>query len=109
LREKAAKALLPESVEKVTVKEFDRLDQTDPSVAEYSIGLNYVKLILSLPWSISTEDNLDLDRAEIPRLLFGKVLFHNILLWDAQKKARPTAGPLCNAWRADRDQEAKRG
>ena len=40
------------------------MEKTDPSVAEYSIGLNYLDYLISLPWNRFTEDNLDLKRAE---------------------------------------------
>jgi ATP-dependent Lon protease len=58
------KAKLPEAVAAVALKELERLDKTDPSVAEYSIGLNYLEYLISLPWNRFTEDNLDLKRAE---------------------------------------------
>ena len=44
--------------------ELDRLDKTDPITAEFSIGVNYIELLLSLPWFKETRDNLDLKRAE---------------------------------------------
>lgn len=55
---------LPEPVIKVATKELERLRKTDPAIAEYTIGLNYLDYIVSLPWSTFTEDNLDLKRAE---------------------------------------------
>jgi ATP-dependent Lon protease len=70
LRQAITQAHLPEPVAPVAVKELERLEKTDPSVAEYSIGLNYLDYLLSLPWNRFTEDNLDLKRAE--RLLETK-------------------------------------
>jgi ATP-dependent Lon protease len=64
------KANLPEAVAAVAQKELERLEKTDPTVAEYSIGLNYLDYLISLPWNRVTEDNLDLKRAE--RLLEGQ-------------------------------------
>ncbi len=58
------KANLPESVAAIALKELERVEKTDPSVAEYSIGLNYLDYLISLPWNSFTEDNLDLRRAE---------------------------------------------
>jgi len=55
---------LPENVAAVVRKELERLEKTDPGVAEYSIGLNYLDYLLGLPWNRFTEDNLDLTRAE---------------------------------------------
>jgi ATP-dependent Lon protease len=64
LRAAVQRANLPEAVAAVAAKELERLDKTDPSVAEYSIGLNYLDFLISLPWNRVTEDNLDLKRAE---------------------------------------------
>jgi ATP-dependent Lon protease len=64
LRAAIQKANLPEHVANVTLKELERLEKTDPSVAEYTIGLNYLDYLISLPWNRFTEDNLDLKRAE---------------------------------------------
>jgi ATP-dependent Lon protease len=64
LRTAVNRAQLPEAVTTVVLKELERLEKTDPSVAEYSIGLNYLDYLISLPWTRFTEDNLDLKRAE---------------------------------------------
>ncbi|MBW2108658.1 MAG: endopeptidase La [Deltaproteobacteria bacterium] len=59
-----AGACMPESVEKVARKELDKLAQTSPSCAEYTIGINYLQYLASLPWNLETSDNLDMGRAE---------------------------------------------
>jgi ATP-dependent Lon protease len=64
LREAVPKAQLPENVAGVVARELERLEKTDPSIPEYTIGINYVEYLLSLPWQNFTEDNLDLKRAE---------------------------------------------
>ncbi|MGO8760501.1 MAG: endopeptidase La [Desulfobaccales bacterium] len=64
LRAAVQKAQLPEAVAAVAAKELERLDKTDASVAEYTIGINYLDYLISLPWNRFTEDNLDLKRAE---------------------------------------------
>jgi ATP-dependent Lon protease len=64
LRAAVQKAHLPEVVAAIAAKELERLDKTDPSVAEYTIGTNYLDYLISLPWNRFTEDNLDLKRAE---------------------------------------------
>ena len=64
LRQKIIKTDLPQSVSSQIENELDRLEKTDPIAAEFSIGLNYIELLLSLPWFSSTTDNLDLSRAE---------------------------------------------
>ncbi len=55
---------LPEHVASVAFKELERLEKTDPSAAEYSIGLNYIEYLLALPWNTYTDDNLDLTRSK---------------------------------------------
>ncbi len=64
LRQRIDEAGLPARVRKAAKASLDQLDKTDPSAAEYGIGLNYVDFLLDLPWTRSSEDNLDLARAE---------------------------------------------
>jgi len=64
LRGQVKGAALPESVAAIVAKELGRLDKTDPSVAEYAIGLNYIDWLSSLPWTAATEDCLDFARVE---------------------------------------------
>jgi len=64
LRGQVKDAALPEHVAAVVAKELSRLDKTDPSVAEYAIGLNYIDWLSTLPWRTATEDNLDFGRVE---------------------------------------------
>jgi len=64
LRQAIHKAQLPPEVLAIALKELERVEKTDPAVAEYSIGLNYLDYLISLPWNRFTEDNLDLKRAE---------------------------------------------
>ncbi len=44
--------------------ECEKLDRLNPSMAEYSILLNYLEFMLSLPWNETTEDNLNLQNAQ---------------------------------------------
>ncbi|MGO8822949.1 MAG: endopeptidase La [Desulfomonilaceae bacterium] len=55
---------LPDHANSAAFKELDRLEKTDPSAAEYAIGLNYIEYLLALPWNTYTDDNLDLKRAQ---------------------------------------------
>jgi ATP-dependent Lon protease len=64
LRTAVQQAHLPEAVAAIAMKELERLEKTDPSVAEYSIGINYLDYLVALPWNRFTEDNLDLKRAQ---------------------------------------------
>ncbi|MGE5172550.1 MAG: endopeptidase La [Betaproteobacteria bacterium] len=64
LRQKISMAKMPGPVEKIVEQELDILSRISPSSAEYTIGITYIDYLLSLPWNIKTEDNLDLGRAE---------------------------------------------
>ena len=64
LQEQVQTASLPNPVETIVLKEIDKLGKTNSSAAEYTIGINYVEYVLSLPWNKMTEDNLDIKRAE---------------------------------------------
>lgn len=64
LKARADNTDLPASVASQVNDELDRLGKTDPVAAEFSIGINYVELLLSLPWLTESRDNLDLSRAE---------------------------------------------
>jgi ATP-dependent Lon protease len=64
IRTAIEKAQLPEQVYPFMVKELGRIEKTDPSLPEYTIGLTYLDYILSLPWNRYTNDNLDLQRAQ---------------------------------------------
>jgi ATP-dependent Lon protease len=57
-------ARMPLQVEKIALKELEKLDRTSPSAPEYTIGTNHIEYLVSLPWNQMTEDNLDIRRAE---------------------------------------------
>lgn len=64
LREKIKNAKMPPEVEKVALKELDRMSKMQPGFAEYTVSRTYIEWLIDLPWSISTEDNLDLNKVE---------------------------------------------
>lgn len=64
LREKVRSANMPARVVKIADKELDKMAKTSPSSAEYTIALNYIDYLLSLPWNAATSDKLDIKRAE---------------------------------------------
>ncbi len=63
LREQIEEIDLPEDAEKIALKELDRLQQIPPTTPEYTVARNYLDWIVSLPWSKSTEDKIDLSTA----------------------------------------------
>lgn len=64
LREKGSLKKWPENVHQHFNKELDRLMRVNPASPDYSVGLNYVQLMLDLPWETYTQDNFDLKHAE---------------------------------------------
>lgn len=63
LRERAKKKKWSAEVEKLFFKELDKLGRMNPQGAEYTVQLNYLDLLLDLPWNEYSKDNLDLKRA----------------------------------------------
>lgn len=63
-REKIASAKLPKEVEEKALKEVERLEKMPPMAAESAVVRNYLDWMLSLPWSKSTRDRLDINLAE---------------------------------------------
>ncbi len=45
-------------------KELDKLMRMNPAAADYSVQINYLEVLLDLPWEHYTKDNFDLKRAE---------------------------------------------
>ena len=73
LREDAKKKKWSKSVAELFEKEVARLERLNPAVAEYSVQINYLQLMLDLPWDEVTEDRLDLKavREQLDKDHFG--------------------------------------
>jgi ATP-dependent Lon protease len=63
-RERMEKANLPEEAKKTVARELDRLAKMNQSSAEYTVTRTYIEWLLDLPWSVSTDDNLNIPDAE---------------------------------------------
>ena len=63
MREKAKKKNWPKEVAELFEKELQKLERLNPAVAEYSVQVTYLQLLLELPWNDCTKDNLDLKQA----------------------------------------------
>jgi ATP-dependent Lon protease len=64
LREKIKKAKMPPDALAAAEKELDRLAKIPPASAEYTVARTYLDWLAELPWSETTEDNLDIDNAQ---------------------------------------------
>lgn len=64
LREQVEQAALPDAVREAAEKELSRLDMMTPAAAEYIVVRNYLDWILALPWMKSTQDQMDIIRAQ---------------------------------------------
>lgn len=64
LKERAQKKKWLEPVSKLFYKELDKLQRMNPQGAEYTVQMNYLDLLLDLPWNEFSKDNLDLKRAK---------------------------------------------
>jgi ATP-dependent Lon protease len=69
-RQKIEKAAMPEEADKMAKRELERLARLPTAAAEYGVIRTYLDWLVSLPWSVGTEDDLDITRAR-------KVLDHD--------------------------------
>ena len=60
LREQAKDKKWSQRTAELFEKEVAKLERLNPAVAEYSVQINYLQLMLDLPWDEITEDRLDL-------------------------------------------------
>ena len=63
-RQKMKDQDLPKEVAERVAKEIDRLEKMSPMSAESGVIRTYLDWLLGLPWSIETQDRLDIDLAE---------------------------------------------
>jgi ATP-dependent Lon protease len=63
-RSKIKKAKLPQEVSEEAERQLGRLERMHPDAAETATLRNYLDWMVSLPWSKSTKDNLDLKKAQ---------------------------------------------
>jgi len=98
LRQRLADAHLPPEAQREADRELERLAANQPASAEYQVIRTYLEWFADLPWNVSTEDNLDLARAEqtLNEDHYGlEKVKQRILDFLAVRKLRPDArGPI---------------
>lgn len=63
LRKRGATKKWPKAAADHFNKELDKLQRMNPQAAEFPVSMNYVELMLDLPWEEFTQDDFDLKRA----------------------------------------------
>ena len=63
LREQLDKLGLPDEIDKAARRELDRLTKIPSQSAEYPVIRTYLDWIITLPWTVSSDDNLDIAHA----------------------------------------------
>ena len=64
LRTKVEESAMPDEVKEKALKEVDRLARIPSASPEQGVIRTYVDWLVSLPWGVASDDNLDLDDAE---------------------------------------------
>jgi ATP-dependent Lon protease len=64
LREKAQSKQWPKETAEVFEKELQKLERSNPNMADYGIQYNYLQTLVDLPWEEYTVDNLNLKNAQ---------------------------------------------
>lgn len=64
LKERAKTKNWPEHIAEAFQKQMDKIQRINPQVAEYSVQMNYLELLLDLPWNEYSEDNFNLKKVK---------------------------------------------
>src|SRR5439155_2471499 len=98
LRARLDAADLPEAARKEADRELNRLVSMSPQSPEWQVARSYLEWLADLPWSKSTEDNLDIIRARqiLDEDHYGlDQVKRRIVEFLAVRKLRPEAhGPI---------------
>ncbi|MBL0173779.1 MAG: endopeptidase La [Ignavibacteria bacterium] len=62
MKTKLEQAQMPDEVRAVAEKELSRLNMMNPASAEYTVARTYLDWLFDMPWSVSSEDSLDIRR-----------------------------------------------
>ncbi len=64
MKEEASRKKWSKDVKEIFESELRKLQRMNPQAAEYSIQVNYLEMLVELPWNEFTVDNLDLNNAQ---------------------------------------------
>lgn len=64
MRQKGLRMKWGQEISEIFNKELAKLERTHPQSPDFSVQLNYLQTLLSLPWGIYTTDNFNLKNAE---------------------------------------------
>lgn len=65
MRKKASEKQWSNTVKETFEKELSKLERINPQTPDYHVQLNYLQVMLSLPWGECTQDNLDIKNAKV--------------------------------------------
>ncbi len=63
LEAKVLRTALPPKAREVAQKELERLAKMSPAAAEYTVSRTYLDWILALPWMLSSQEDIDIERS----------------------------------------------
>ncbi|HMK36942.1 MAG TPA: endopeptidase La [Desulfomonilaceae bacterium] len=63
-QEKIRTSGMSDDAVEVATRELQRLERIPPHSPEYIVSRTYLEVLTSLPWNVTTEDNLDINRAQ---------------------------------------------
>ncbi|MEO8027606.1 MAG: endopeptidase La [Bryobacteraceae bacterium] len=63
LKDKLAKADLPDDIRKEAEREMSRLEKVPPQQPEHNVLRTYLEYVVELPWNTTTEDSLEIAKA----------------------------------------------
>jgi ATP-dependent Lon protease len=55
---------MPDDAVEVAMRELQRLERIPPHSPEYTVSRTYLEVLTGLPWAVTTQDNLDINRAQ---------------------------------------------
>ena len=98
LTEKIEEAGMPEHVKTAALKELDRYEKVPSSSAESAVIRNYIDWLINIPWSKTTNDDINIEKAEriLNRDHFGleKVKERVLEYLAVQKLTNSLKGPI---------------